>query len=361
VILFRYVARRALAAFLAALAGVVFVFLAVDFVDNSPAFRGEGWVAAALELYANKAAVVAYQVAPAALVLGAGIAASGFRQTREYTALRSLGLGPWRLAGPIVAVAVGVGLALVVLHDTVGVAAAQRAEEIRSVRFGGGSEKRRFQASREPKRWFRGADGKRIYHLRGNLPGGGFEHVTVLELGDGFRLTRRIDAVRMRPAEGGGWTLEEVEERTFLSDGAVRLDRSAARTFRFEEPPGAFAVVPGRPAELRWRTLVEQIEVRRRLGLPADRFALERYNRLAYPLAGAPGVLLAVALALRRARRGHLSAALVEAVAVSLALWAVQGVTWALGVSGRVPPVVAAWAPNVLFLAVGIRAVRRSV
>jgi lipopolysaccharide export system permease protein len=361
VILFRYVARRALAAFLAALAGVVAVFLAVDFVDNSTAFRGEGWIPAVLELYANKAAVVAYQVAPAALVLGAGIAASAFRQSREYTAMRAVGLGPWRLGGPIVAVALAAGLALVVLHDAVGVVAAQRAEEIRAVRFGGGADRRRFLAAREPKRWFRGADGRRIYHLRGNLPGGGFERVTVLELGEGFRLARRIDAVRMRPGEGDAWALEDVEERTFLPDGTVGLETSALKTFRFDEPPGAFSIVPGRPAELRWRTLSDQIEVRRRLGLPAARFALEKHNRLAYPLVGVPGVLLALALALRRGRKGHVSAALVEAVGVTLALWAVQGVAWALGTSGRVPPGVAAWAPDAFFLAVGVWAVRRSV
>jgi lipopolysaccharide export system permease protein len=89
-------------------------------------------------------------------------------------------------------------------------------------------------------------------------------------------------------------------------------------------------------------------------------FQLERYNRLAYPFAGVPGALVALALALRRNRRGHVSSALVEAVGVSMAFWAVQGVSFALGLSGRVPPWVAAWAPNVLFLAAGLVAVRRT-
>jgi lipopolysaccharide export system permease protein len=361
VILFRYVARRALGAFAVALAGVVLVFLAVDFVDNAPGFKGEGWILAAAELYANKAAVVAYQVAPAALLIGAGVAASGFRQTREYTAMRALGLGPWRLALPIVAVALAVGVALVLLNDLVGVRAAQRAEEIRSLRLGYGGDQRRYLAAREPKRWFRGADGRRIYHLRGQLEGGGFQHVTVLEVGDPFRLVRRIDADAMRPAEGDAWVLEDVEERAFLPDGSMRLERFPSRTYRFAEPPGAFSLVPGRPADLRWRTLEQQLGLRRRLGLPTAAYALERGNRLAYPLMGVPAVLLAVALALRRARKGHVSAALVEAVAVSVAVWGVQGVAWALGLAGRMPAWAAAAAPNAIFLALGLLAVRRSV
>jgi lipopolysaccharide export system permease protein len=359
-ILFLYVARRAAAAAALALLGVVAIFLAVHFVDNAPDYKGEGWLPAVLELYANRAAVVAYQVAPAALLLGAGIAASGFRRTREYTALRALGIGPWGTAGPILAVALAAGAGIVVLHDLVGVQAAQRAEEIGSVRFGRGSDRRRFQAAREPKRWFRGVDGTRIYHLRGAAPGGGFERVTVLEVGEGFRLERRIDAARMRPGGGEVWVLDEVEERTFLPGGGMRLERSPSRAYRFDEPPGAFSLVPGRPADLRFGILGEQIETRRRLGLATERFELERANRLAYPLVGAPAVLLAVALALRRNRRGHVAAALLEAVGVSLLVWGLQGVAWAFGLSGRAPPWVAAWAPDAVFLLLGVAAIRRT-
>ena len=358
-ILFGYVSRRTLAAIVAALAGVVAIYLAVDFVDNSAAFGGPGWVPAALELYANKAAVVIRMVAPAAMILGSAIAVSALRRTREYTAMRAMGLGPWRLAVPVLAVTFALGLALVVLHDAVGVRAAERAEELASLRFGRGGDTRRYLAAREPKRWFRGADGRRIYNLRGHVPGGGFERVTVLEVDAAFHLVRRIDAVRMRP-EGGEWILEDVADRAFLPDGNVTLERAQARRYRFDEPPEAFSVVPGRPSQMRWSTLLRQIGLRRQLGLPVSDFLLERYNRLAYPFAGLSGALVAVALALRRNRKGHVSAALVESVGVSLLFWAAQGVSWALGLSGHVPPWVAAWAPNAIFLAAGVWSVKRT-
>ncbi len=358
-ILFAYAARRTLMAMLGALAGVVVLYLAVDFVDNSAGFSGPGWLPAALELYANKAPVVAREIAPAAILLGASVAVSGFRATREWTAMRAVGLGPWRLAVPVLAVTLGAGLALVALHDVVGVRAAERAEEISALRFGRGGDKRRFLAAREPKRWFRGADGRRIYHLRGALPGGGFQNVTVLEVDERFRLVRRIDAERMHPADGE-WILEDVEDRAFAPDGAMALTRSGARRYRFDEPPEAFSVVAGSPAQMRWRTLVGQIALRRRLGLATVEFELERDNRIAYPFAAVPGALLALALALRRNRKGHVSAALGEAVGVSLLFWAAQGVSWAIALSGRVPTEVAAWAPNVLFLVAGVVAVQRT-
>ena len=358
-ILFRHAMARTLFAFLGALAGVLAVFLAVDFVDNAPQLAGEGWLWPALEMYANKSAVVVRQIAPAAMILGAGIAVSGFRRTREWVALRALGLGPWRLALPVVVVALVAGAVLVVLHEAVGVHAADRAEEIRAERFGRKQDIRRREAHRAPKRWFRGLDHRRIYHLRGTLPGGGFERVTLLEVTPDFRLARRIDAERMRPT-GAGWTLEEAVERTFRPDGTLLVERAAVRTLQLDEPAEAFAVEPGRPTQMRFTTLVHQIGVRRRTGQPYADFELERYNRLAYPFSGVPGALLAVALALRRTRKGHVSAALLESVGVSLVFWGVQGISVALALSGRVPAWVAAWGPNVAFLAAGLLAVRRS-
>lgn len=358
-ILFGYVARKTVAAILAALTGVVAIYLAVDFVDNSSGFGGPGWIPAVLELYANKAAVVMRMVAPAAMILGSAIAVSGLRRTREYTALRAMGLGPWRLAVPVLAVTLALGVGLVLLHDVIGVRAEERAEEIGSLRFGRGGDARRYREAREPKHWFRGADGRRIYNLRGHLPEGGFERVTVLEVDRAFHLVRRIDAGRMRPV-GEEWLLEDVEDRSFLPDGNATLERAKARRYRFEEPPEAFSIVPGQPSQMRWGTLLGQIGIRRRLGLPVNEFLLERYNRLAYPFAGVSGALVAVALALRRNRKGHVSSALVESVGVSLFFWAVQGVSWALGLSGRVPPALAAWAPNALFLALGLWSVRRT-
>jgi lipopolysaccharide export system permease protein len=360
VILRRHIAARAAWAVLAALVGVVTIYLAVDYVDNSHSYTGEGAFAAVLELYANMAVVVVRQVAPAAMLLGAGVAISGLRQTREYTALRAAGLGPSFVTGPVVAVVLLFGLGLVVLHEAWGVQAVERVEEIRAFRFKKGGDRRRYEEARAPKRWFRGQDGRHVYHLRGTLPGGGFEGVTVLELSPDFRLVRRIDARAMRPTAGREWRLEQVVEREFLGEGGLRLTEAAVRTYRFDEPPDAFAVVPGAPAQMRWGTLVEQIRVRARSGLPVTDFELEQQNRLAYPLAGVPGALLAIALALRTGRKGHVATALVESVGVSLLFWSAQGVSWALGLSGRVDPAIAAWIPDLAFLVVGAAALSRA-
>jgi hypothetical protein len=233
--------------------------------------------------------------------------------------------------------------------------ASARAEEIMATRF---HRVGTWQRWREPKRWFRGRGGHRIYHLRGSGAGRTFQGVTLLEVTSDFRLSRRIDAARMGPESSGNWQLDDVEERVFGKDG-VSLTRFAHKVYRFEEDPEAFSVLPGQPAQMRRATLLEQTQLRRRLGLPSAEFDLEWHNKLAYPIACVPAGLLALALALRRGRTGHITAALMEAVAVSLAIWAMQGVAWSFGVSGRLPAAAAAWIPDSLLLGAGLWALWR--
>jgi lipopolysaccharide export system permease protein len=209
------------------------------------------------------------------------------------------------------------------------------------------------------KRWFRGRDGRRIYHLRQAAEDGAFERVTVLDLTPDFRLSRRIDADRMVAGGAPGeWLLEEGTERRFGKDG-LATDAFTARRYAFGEQADAFAIRPGRPAQMRAGVLSRQIGLRLALGLPVAEYVLAWHNRWAWPLAGLPTGLLALGLALRRDRRGHFTAALVESVAVSLAFWVIHGVFASTALSGRLPAGLAAWAAGAIFLAAGALALRR--
>lgn len=354
--LFLHLARRALVTFLGTLAAVVTLFLAVELAENAGAFRGEGALAALATVYLLRAAAVTWQVAPAAMLLAASLTASSLRKTREYDAMRALGLGPWRVAAPALAVAALAAVGLVLFDEYLAAGAAARADEIKAQRGQAAESWTRWQGR---KHWFRGRDGRRIYDLRGSTEGNAFERVTILELDPAFRLERRIDAARMAPGPDGDWILSGVEERRFAPDGALTVATFDRRAYRFDEDPEAFAVRPGWPAQMRRSVLREQVALRERLGLPSAEFELELWRKLAYPLAAIPASLLALALALRRDRKGFVTASLVESVGVSIGFYALQGLAWSLSRSGRVTPSLAAWVPDLVLLALGLVAMRR--
>ena len=121
--------------FLATLGGVVLVYLVIDFADRAHGYRGVAWGRAAAELYLNKAAVVSYQLAPAALIIAAALLVTLLARRGELVALFALGVRPVRLLAPVAAFGAGLGLALFVLGEAVVVRADARVEEIQVKRF----------------------------------------------------------------------------------------------------------------------------------------------------------------------------------------------------------------------------------
>lgn len=339
-ILFRYIVRSYVGALVAALVGMCALFLIVDFADQVKIFSGPRWFEAVVELYVCKAIVTAHQLAPAAIALGAAIAISGLRRTGEVTAMRALGRGPGTFAAPIAAVALAFGGTLFLVEDSLVVPANYRAEEISAKRFERWGDWSSYHSNRH---WYRGDTGI-VYYL-GRIDDDGFADVSVYELDDSFRLRRRLDAARISPAEAGAWRLKDAVVRSFSPDGSMREERMAVGIEMLPDDLSEFRVKTGRPSQLRRRELPEQISLRRKLGLPSMEWELAWHERHAYQLTSIPVAVVGACLALRRNRRGHLTAAIAEGFAVTIALWAVSALARTLTLAGHLSPLAGGWLP----------------
>lgn len=353
--LFFYVMRTYLKSVVGILAAVLTVFLVVDFVDRARSYTGEGWVWGVLELYANKALVATQQLGPAALLLAAGVSVSALRKRGEVTALRALTFGPGALYVPIGLCAMAVCLGLISFDEQVVVRASRRVDEITTQRFNRWGDWRLYYT---PKQWFR--RGEHVFFLRAGSAEEGFRDVAILTLTPSFKLARRLDAEAMYPVKGTRWRLTGIVERTFSPDGRTQVQSKDEGEYDLGVPSNSFRIRPGRPEQMRSAELREQIVARAELGLASLQYQLTLHNRFAYPMAGFPAALLAVGLALRPNRRGHLTAAIVEGLLIAVAMWGLMVVCRTLVMTERLSPGVAAWLPAVvLSLAAGMLWMRR--
>ena len=335
----RLLAAQFVKLFGATLGGVVLLYLTVDFADRAGSFWGRAWGKAVLELYWNKGAVVAYQLAPAALIIAAALLATLLARRGELTALFALGVRPWRLAAPIALIASFLGVLLFFLGERVVIGADARAEEIQVKRFNRWGDWATYHAGSS---WLRGENG-RIFHL-GPQQAGGWEPATVLEIVPPFRLARRIDARRLEPAGPGRWRfIDAVETRYALSrepGGIIAEIRADVLEERFPETAAELELRDGRPRQLAWRQLREQIQRRARLGQPVREWQLALWERSAHPVTAVPAALAGLGLILWRAhrrRRLPLAGAVALGIALSMALWAVSVVVHAAALSGGLP------------------------
>lgn len=350
--------------FIATLGGVVLLYLVIDFADRAHGYRGVAWGKAVLELYANKAAVVSYQLAPAALIIAAAMLVTQLTRRGELIALHSLGISPGRLAAPVAAFALVLAGAVFLLGEKVVVRADARAEEIQVKRFNRWGDWATYHVGAS---WLRGRDG-RIFHL-GAPHDGGFEPATVLEIAKPFRLARRLDARRIEPAGPGRWKLTDAVETRYTLEappgggaapepgGGIEERRAEVLFEQFPETPADFALRSGRPRQLPWGQLVEQLHLRGNLGLPAREYELALAERAAQPAQIIPSALAALGLAFWRGRGGRrtpLSTAAALGLGLSMALWATSVVAHAVSMSGALPPWLAAAAPGLLATAVAL-------
>lgn len=346
-ILDRYLARTYLRVALSTFLSIIAVILVIDFADRAYSFKGEGWFRNMLRLYANLAIDLGYQAAPSAFLVAAGITVSSFRSQGELVGYLALGNRPGRLIATLLLTVSFACLGLLVLHETVAVDAARRAEEIKIRDF---RRPQNIGAYFQQSQWFR--SGKWVYNLRERTDGG-FRDVTLYELDDRFSLVRRIDAATMTPFEGG-WEFGHATVSLFR--GGERTDRQQVERLELALPerPEDFQIRTGRPRHLQIGELLSQIRLRQRLGLEDVGYRQELFRRVAFPFSAVPASLVAIRLALRRNRRGHLAASLGEGILLSLLLWTLFTVFQAFGLSGAISPAVSGLAPLAIFLVLGL-------
>ncbi|HLV59795.1 MAG TPA: LptF/LptG family permease [Fredinandcohnia sp.] len=346
-ILDRYLARTYARIALSTFLAIVAVVLVIDFADRAYSFRGEGWFQNMLRLYANLAIDLGYQAAPSAFLVAAGITVSSLRAQGEYVAFLALGNRPGRLIAVLLGTVSVFCLGLLVLHETVAADAARRAEEIKIRDF---RRPQNIGAYFQQSQWFR--SGKWVYNLR-EREGAGFRNVTLYELGDDFSLVRRIDAEAMLP-KSDGWRFEHARVASFRAGELQGIEEGEALELELPERPEDFQLRTGRPRHLPLRELLAQIRLRQRLGLEDVGYRQELFRRVAFPFSAVPASLVAIRLAMRRNRRGHLATSLGEGILLSLLLWTLFTIFQAFGLSGAISPAVSGLAPLAVFFVLGL-------
>lgn len=162
------------------------------------------------------------------------------------------------------------------------------------------------------------------------------------------------DSASWRESPRAGWQLHQGS--TYLLG-----DSTSVATFRFEkmrlasltQRPRDLLLEPKEPEEMDWWELGEYIELMRRANSDVRSLSVERALKLAIPAAAFVIALFGAPLAITAPRAGP-----AFGVAVSLGTTVTYilliNLTRAVGASGVIDPMTAAWAPNVFFAALGL-------
>jgi lipopolysaccharide export LptBFGC system permease protein LptF len=184
--------------------------------------------------------------------------------------------------------------------------------------------------------------------------------VSVYEFPSGMeRLTRRTYAGRasVDPATPTLWHLEQGWTRAFSNAGAAESSSGQAvritftafdKTDRTLDAVSAFVTEPPDARFMGYRQLREYTERLRSSGFDVLDQDVALAGKLAFPFVTIILTLMAVPFAVLTGRGGAM-AAIGVGIGLALTYWITISVFAAMGTGGLVTPLIAAWAPNMLF------------
>lgn len=184
--------------------------------------------------------------------------------------------------------------------------------------------------------------------------------VSLQSFADSSRLTRRIDASRMRWVDSlGVWRLENVTRRTFR-DGKMRVESGIAEIDTLLSIYPRDLARTGRDAEaMTIPAAADFVDALRRSGANnIGRTLVAYYTKFAYPFANLILLLISVPLASVR-RRGGQAVQFGIGLATAFVYLAAQKLTEPFGYSGDLSPLLTAWLPHAAFALVALLLVLR--
>lgn len=341
--------------FLIGVGGVVLLLgllaFVIDFVElaRRAASREDAGTGLALAMAALRVPFLMQKVIPFAILFGTMFCYTRLTRTHELVVARASGVSAWQFLLPALALAGLLGVFVVAVFNPLSSTLVKRFEWLEARHLEGHSSL--LDVSRSGL-WLRegNPNGQVVIHARRVAEQGVELRDAIFILFDGSdRFVRRIDAEVAR-LEPGTWRLTDVI-LTAPDTPAVRRAHDALPTTltrgRIEESFAApetmsFWQIPG---------FVDRLEA---AGFSGLRHRLYWHATLSGPLLLLAMVLVGTAFSLRLTRRGGTSALMVGGLIAGFALYFLSDVTRALGLSGGLPPVLAAWAPAVAATLAGL-------
>jgi lipopolysaccharide export system permease protein len=345
----RHVTLEFLRTFSLTLLTFVGIFLLADFFDRFDTFlEHDATASAILRLFLYRIPLVMTQVAPLAVLAGGLIGLGLLARQNEFVAMRACGVSVWQVLSPLAVLAALISVATFAWNETVVPASARRwhqvwNQEIKQRHSAGVFTGREF--------WYHGRAGfynvDRVVPRRHQLVG-----LTIYQLGDDFRPVRVIRA-RTATWTGSGWDLEAPRTLHFDTDPAREVP-GVPPGFELPETLDDFRVVSVEAEEFSYRMLRDQIASLQSKGVDASESWVDLHLKVALPAASLVLILVAVPLAARGTRVSSMAAAVGAGFVLGFAYFIVLAFARALGQTGALPPLLAAWTSNLLFVLIGV-------
>jgi lipopolysaccharide export system permease protein len=341
--------------FFGGLAVFLTLFSAVDAMSTLSEYKGAA-PSAVVKYYLFYFPEIIRQLLPVACLLGTILTLSSLNKANELVALFASGMSLLRIATPI--------LLWVILISAAGYYSSDRIipktikEKNYVLYYDLKKEPHRFSTIKTDKIWYRSKNS--LFNIQTlNAQGNKAQGLTMYFFSDDWDLVQMITA-REVSIQGAQWVLENGTVTVFTKESSFPLTSQFKNKNIVMAEDSKDLQSAGQTADMMSQAELKHfIEKNRQAGLDTLAYEVDYQSKYGFAFAGLVMCLLGIPFSVGRARSGGtmLNVGICLGLVFAYYVFYSSGIT--LGQHGTVPPVLAAWAPNIIMATLGLVLLKR--
>jgi len=341
----RYLIKEILKHFGIVLSAVIVIYVAVDFFENIDHFMEAGLpLTRVLEFFQLKLPLIIVQIMPVGILLAVLITFGLMNKNNEIIALKSGGMSVYHFLKPILALGLLLTIGYFILAEIVVPITIGKANAIWRL------EVKKYVVTAERKNiWIKGHRSI-AYISYFNPQDQSISGITLNHFDRQFRLTRRVDAAQGKYANKQWIFYDIMEQKLNTQNGSYTVNFIDEQIEDIDLSPEDLKRVAKKSEEMSIKELYHYIQDVESEGYDATPYRVDLQGKFALPLSCMIVCIIGASISLRKTTKEGLSMSITHGIVIIFLYWITQSFCTSLGYGSMLPPVIAAWTANFIFV-----------
>jgi len=349
-IIYKYLTREIFRYFAIILAMVVSIYVIVDFFEKVDNFMEAGLsLSKTFSYLILKLPFIIAQIIPVSILLAVLIVFGLMAKNNELVALKSSGISIYNFLKPTILLGIIFSIFLFFLSEVVVPVSMEHANRI----WLNEVKKESAVISKEKNIWIKG--NRSIIHIKHyNSANKTIFGITINYFNENFRLIRRIDAKKGIFIKGK-WQIYDVMQQNLNKENKnYKISFHEDITENLDFIPDDLTRIIKKSEDMSFNELITYIKKIEAEGYDATNYRVDLYAKTAFPFVCIIMCIIGTGIAVREKVKQSLPVIAGYGIGMAFLYWIAYSFCLSLGYGEMLPPVVAAWMSNLIFLCFGV-------
>ena len=321
------------------------LYLVVDFFGKVRMFlSNNATIIQILTFFLYSIPMIISLILPPAVLLATLMAYGSLSKFSEITAMKANGISLYRISLPALIFAAIMAVALFYFTEMITPASLQKTEYMEKVVI---QKQQTLGYFKQNEIWYRSNNA--IYNFKiFDVKNDTLRGVTINYLNNDFSLKMRVDA-KSAQWKDNNWVFSDLVTTRFDKSNSPVLERSKEKIIDIPEKPNDFKIVQKDAEKMGYFELKKYVNKIQKEGYDVTRYLVYLQGKIAFPFVIIIMIFIGVSFSLRSERSGGVMQSVGIGIFIGFSYFYVHALSMSLGLSGRIPALLAAWGANITF------------